>query len=79
MRLPFKFNRFAAPSAVRCQDPSRWNLLGESRAWEGALPLSWWIVDGAENESWSRPDCGSAAPTLASLSRNVKATPADRR
>jgi hypothetical protein len=25
------------------------------------------------------PDCGSAAPTLASLSRNVKATPADRR
>jgi hypothetical protein len=46
-------------------------MLGARRAWKGALPLSRWVIDGAENESWSRSDRGSPAPTLAYLSRET--------
>ncbi|MGC2081315.1 MAG: hypothetical protein WA728_35935 [Xanthobacteraceae bacterium] len=37
------------------------------------------IVDRAKNESWSRPDCGSAASPLAFFIEKLKARPADRR
>jgi hypothetical protein len=60
-----------APAAMRCEDPSRRQMLSESRVRESPVPLPWWIVHGSENRGWSSADCRSPASALARISREA--------
>jgi hypothetical protein len=60
-----------APAAMRCEDPSRRQMLGEGRVRESPVPLPWRIVHGSEDRGWSSADCRSPASALARISREA--------